>query len=44
MSQVIDILTLSSYIVVGGCIIYNLYHVNQNLMELQDIIRSVFQK
>lgn len=44
MSQLIDILTLSSYIIVGSCIIYNLYHVNQNLMELQDIIRSVFQK
>jgi hypothetical protein len=44
MSYIIESLSLVSYVIVGGCIIYNLYNINNNLMELEDTINGIFQK
>lgn len=37
-----EYITVSVNIVLGGFIIYNLYYINVNLVELKEIIENIF--
>ena len=41
MQNIVFSINLGVNIIVGGCIVYNLYYINLNLVELKDVIENI---
>ncbi len=41
MQNIIFGINLGVNLIVGGCIVYNLYYINVNLVELRDVIENI---